>query len=188
MDYQSVMASRFQSVQQEEIPARGPWTGARPPRRLRDVIEPLAMHAIWARATNERLATYGLSLFEAYVWGRAAALGEPPAGLVVAAFGVFEPGYLSAAYETARRKVSRSDLIEARTQATGPNLRMVLGEADLTPAVSLLRRGLAAADLVARPLFAGLQSLDWPRVHVKSLGWCQAACARATTSSQRWLR
>ena len=32
----------------------------------------------------------------------------------------------------------------------------------LTNAVAQLRRGLAAADVTARPLFAGLRSLDWP--------------------------
>ena len=161
MDYQTIVAGRFQP-QPEEMPAPGPLTAPRPPRRLRDAIEPPAMHAVWSRATNERLAAFGLSFFEAYVWGRAAALGEPPADLVVATFGVFEPCLLAGAYEAARRRVGRAELLEARTQATSASLRAVLGDADLTGAVAQLRRGLAAADVTARPLFAGLRSLDWP--------------------------
>ena len=39
------------------------------------------MHPVWARATNERLAELGLDFLTGYVWGRAAALGEPDAAL-----------------------------------------------------------------------------------------------------------
>ena len=60
------------------VPA--PVVGAGPARRLRDAIEPIAMHAVWARRTNERLAGLGLDFLGGYVWGRAAALGEPDAG------------------------------------------------------------------------------------------------------------
>lgn len=161
MDYQAVFADRFQ-VRPEELPARGPLTDPRPARRLRDAIEPLAMHAIWSRRTNERLAAFGLSFFEAYVWGRAAALGDPPAGLVVATFGVFEPGRLTTTYEAARQKVRRDDMLTVRTAATSENLRDTLGDADLTGAVATLRRGLDAAGDAARPLFAALRSLEWP--------------------------
>jgi hypothetical protein len=46
-------------------------------RRLRDACEPLAMHAVWNRRTNERLAALGLDFLTGYVGGRAASLGEP---------------------------------------------------------------------------------------------------------------
>ena len=111
-----MVAGRFQP-QLAEMPPQGPLTAPRPPRRLRDAIEPPARHAVWSRLTTERLAAFGLSFFEAYVWGRAAALGEPPADLVVAIF-VFEPARLAGAYEAARRRVGRTELLEARSQAT----------------------------------------------------------------------
>ena len=47
-----------------------------PARRLRDACEPLAMHALWNRHTNERLAVLGLDFLTGYVGGRAASLGE----------------------------------------------------------------------------------------------------------------
>ena len=47
-----------------------------PARRLRDACEPVAMHAVWSRATNERLAQLGLDFLTSYVGGRGAFLGE----------------------------------------------------------------------------------------------------------------
>ena len=78
------------------IPAWCPlrWPRASPARRLRDAIEPIAMHSVWSRRTNERLHGLGLDFLGSYVWGRAAALGEPDAGVVVSSFAVFEPGML----------------------------------------------------------------------------------------------
>ena len=65
--------------------------GGAPARRLRDACEPLAMHALWNRHTNERLAALGLDFLTGYVGGRAASLGEPSPPVVVAAFAWFEP-------------------------------------------------------------------------------------------------
>jgi hypothetical protein len=47
-----------------------------PARRLRDACEPVAMHAVWSRVTNERLAQLGLDFLTSYVGGRGAFLGE----------------------------------------------------------------------------------------------------------------
>ena len=168
MDYQSILENYFQPLP-EATPTPGPVIAARPARRLRDAIEPLAMHSVWCRRTNERLATFGLSFFGGYVWGRAAALGEPPASLVVASFGVFEPGLLSAVYEEARGRVGRVELLKGRAEATIESLREVLGGVDLAQVLVALRRGLEAADGTGRPLFSGLQSLDWPAEPVGQL-------------------
>jgi len=62
-------------------------------RQLRDACEPVAMHAVWSRATNERLADLGLDFLTSYVGGRGAFLGEPSGAVVAATFAWFEPAW-----------------------------------------------------------------------------------------------
>ncbi|MHB8574254.1 MAG: SCO6745 family protein [Dehalococcoidia bacterium] len=140
----------------------GPVREARPPRRLRDAFEPIAMHDVWCRQTQEQMAALGLDRLTSYVWGRAAVLGEPVAAVVVAAFGVFEPGLITAAYDRGRSQAGRTALLAARAAATAASLRTVLGEVDVVPVVTALRLGVAAADGTGRPLFSGLRALPWP--------------------------
>ena len=129
MDYDEVVAAFFQPSPEGVVPP--PVADASPARRLRDAIEPIAMHAVWSRRTNERLAGLGLDFLSGYVWGRAAALGEPTAGVVVSSFAVFEPGMLAAVYEQGRTSCSRSDLVAARTETTIESLHDVLDGADV---------------------------------------------------------
>jgi hypothetical protein len=82
--------------------------------------------------------------------------------VVVSAFAVFEPGLITSLYEEGRAKVGRADLVEVRDRVTSESLAAVLGDADVGPVVSVLRRGLDAADGTGRPLFAGLASQPWP--------------------------
>ena len=163
MQYDEVVAAFFQPSPSGVVPA--PVVGAGPARRLRDAIEPIAMHAVWSRRTNERLAGLGLDFFAGYVWGRAAALGEPTAGVVVSSFAVFEPGMLAAAYEQGRSACSRDDLVAARTESTIESLDDVLGADDVAPIADRLAGAVttvATADVAGRPLFAGLAEQPWP--------------------------
>lgn len=161
MDYDTAIQVFFQPTP-ANTPTPHPVAHARPARRLRDACEPLAMHPVWARLTNERLAALGLNFLTSYVWGRAAALGEPPASLVAAAFAAFEPGLVTGVYEEARSQLERVVLLAARDEATTTSLQHILGNADISFAVTTLRRGLAAADGTGRALFAGLQARPWP--------------------------
>ena len=154
-------------------PVPAPVAQARPARRLRDACEPIATHAWWSRPVTERMGQLGLDFFRGYLWGRAAALGEPPAALVVATFAVFHPPFLSDIYEDARRRASRAAVLEVREQATTESLGRILGTAEVGPVVAALRRGIEDADLAGRPLFAGLLSLDWPQ---HPLGQLWRAC------------
>ncbi|MDP9429181.1 MAG: hypothetical protein M3Q47_10060 [Actinomycetota bacterium] len=135
-----------------------------PARRLRDAAEPIATISIWGRQVNERLSDLGLNFLTGYVWARAAPMGEPAAAVVVAAFGVFEPGLITALYEEARGKATRIDVLAAREEGAVESLRELLPHAAVADAVAALRRGtdVAAQHLVGRPLFAGLVSLPWP--------------------------
>ena len=123
------------------------------------------MHAVWSRRTNERLAGLGLDFLSGYVWGRAAALGEPAAGVVVSSFAVFEPGMLAAVYEQGRTSCSRSDLVVARTESTIESLNDVLGGVDITAVAERLVGAVTTvttANVAGRPLFAGLADQPWP--------------------------
>ncbi len=143
-------------------PPPPPVTDAGPARRLRDALEPIASHAVWSRRTNEVLGKLGLTLFTGYVWGKAAALGEPPAEVVASTFASYEPALIIAAYEEARRQCGRAGMLAAREEATIESLAEVLEGADVTGVVAVLRRGVEAADGTGRPLFSGLRSLGWP--------------------------
>ena len=160
MNYESVVAASFQASPPDAVST--PTVQASPARRLRDAIEPIAMHSVWSRATNERLAEMDLDFLTGYVWGRAAALGEPDAGVVVAAFAVFEPGLVRDAYEQGRRACPRDRLLAARTDATVASLLETLEGADVTPVADVLKRAVSVADGTGRPLFSGLAGQPWP--------------------------
>ena len=138
-----------------------PPTPATPARRLRDALEPIATQAFHSPIVHERLAAHGLKRFEAYVWGRAAALGTPPASVVVAAFGVFEPRYLSSAYERARALVSRDDVLAARAEGAAARLGGII-DGDVAPLADTLLGAVEPLDATARPLFSGLRELPVP--------------------------
>jgi hypothetical protein len=141
-----------------------PDVGDSPARRLRDAVEPLATHAWWCRPTNERMQALGLDFFGAYVWGRAAGLGEPSAAVVAASFGVFEPGFVTTTYERARATCRREDVLAAREEGTVASLTSVLADADdgVADVASTLRRAVTSLDGTGRPLFSGLRGEPWP--------------------------
>jgi hypothetical protein len=109
----------------------------------------------------------GLEFLTGYVWGRTAPMGEPTPPVVVAAFGVFEPGLVASLYDQARGIASRADVLAARERGAVESLHEILGDVptgDVEAAVAQLRRAtdVAVADVAGRPLVAGLASLEWP--------------------------
>jgi hypothetical protein len=163
MTYDEVVAAFF--VAAPDGVASPPVVAGSRPRRLRDALEPIAMHAVWSRRTNERLAALGFVFFTAYVAGRAADLGDPDPGVVVSSFAVFEPGMLTATYEQARATCDRATMLAARTGATIESLYETLAGvplAEVTDVADRLADAVTAADLTGRPLFAGLADQPWP--------------------------
>ncbi len=130
-------------------------------RRLRDAIEPIAMHPVWSRTTNEAQAALGLDFFSGYAWGRAAALGEPAPAVVVSSFAVFEPGLIGGVYEAGRQICGRDQLLATRFAATTASLTAVLDgvEGDLPGAAARLRDVALGLDQAGRPLYAGLAEI-----------------------------
>ena len=137
-------------------------TEASPARRLRDALEPVAMHAVWSESVNAALARMGLDeFFPAYLAGRVAPLGEVPAAVVSATFGVFEPGFIAATWEKARSHVKLPEVIAERDRATSASLRAVLdgeSEAEVTHVADVLERAVAEVDETGRVLFAALRA------------------------------
>ncbi|SCX44226.1 hypothetical protein SAMN03159343_1378 [Klenkia marina] len=144
-----------------------PRVPAGPARALRDAAEPLATINFWGRPAYAAVEALGLEFLTGYVWARAAPMGEPTAPVVVAAFGVFEPGLVTSLYDQARGTATRADVLAAREQGAVESLHELLGDvptSEVETAVAQLRRAtdVAVADVAGRPLVAGLASLAWP--------------------------
>jgi hypothetical protein len=161
VDYDAAVKTLFHAMP-DDAPVPVPTVDAGPARRLRDALEPISQHSVWSRHVNEVFTKLGLDFLPGVVWGRAAALGEPPGEVVVAAFGSFEPSCLIALYEAGRQACGRAQLLAARQSATIDSLAAVLGDADMIPVVDALRRTVDAVDGTGRPLFSGFRALGWP--------------------------
>lgn len=174
MNYDDAVKALFY-VMPEEAPPSPPTVDASPARALRDAMEPISQHSVWSRHVNDALVKLGLDFVPGIVWGRAAALGEPPAAVVVAAFGAWEPGLLMGLYDAGRHACGRPELLATRQSATIESLTAVLGPADVTPVVGPLRRAVEVADGTARPLFSAVRALGWPDEPIGAL-WraCEA--------------
>jgi hypothetical protein len=178
VDYDEVVEAFFRPSDPDIVPV--PVSEGSPARRLRDAIEPIAMHSVWSRRTNERLSGLNLDFLGGYVWGRAAALGEPDAGVVVSSFAVFEPGMLTAVYEQARAACPREAILAARAEATIESLGESLASVDggaVAAVADRLAGAVTAAEAMGRPLFAGLAGQAWPDEPVGRL-WRACELAR----------
>ena len=170
MDYPEAVAAFF-APRQEGTPLPAAVVGGRPARRLRDACEPVAMHAVWSRVTNERLAGLGLDFLTSYVGGRGAFLGEPAGAVVAATFAWFEPGLVTALWDAARSAVALDRLAEVRDRATVASLRAVLAGQDPGEVADLLADAAEPADGMGRPLFSGLRAEGRPQDPVHRLWW-----------------
>ena len=160
MQYADVVAAMIDVDASDATPV--PTLSPEPARRLRDAIEPLAMHSVWSAGTNAALARLGLDFMSGYAWSRAALLGTPSPGVVVATFAVFEPGMIAAAYEQGRSMCGREQLLAARDAATIASLTEVLDGEDVAEVAEALRAAVVDADGTGRSLFSGLLDLPWP--------------------------
>jgi hypothetical protein len=170
MDYDDAVAT-FASPRPAGTPLPEVVGAGGPARRLRDACEPLAMHALWNRRTNDCLAALGLDFLTGYVWGRAASLGEPSPPVVAAVFAWFEPGLLAGLYQTARTAVRRERLLAVRDASTAASLAEVLAGDDPAEVAELLADAVEGADGTGRPLFSGLRGRGRPGHPYQRLWW-----------------
>ena len=170
MDYDEVVAAVFRPRPEGTAVPDAVASGG-PARRLRDAGEPVAMHAVWSRRTNERLGSLGLDFFAAYVGGRAAGLGDPVGAVVAAAFAWFEPSFVIGVHGAARAAATPAQILSLRDEATTASLREVLGDDDPAEVADLLSDAVEPADGTGRPLFSGLRSRGRPVDPVQRLWW-----------------
>ena len=170
MDYADAVAAFFVPRQEGTALPMAVAEGS-PARRLRDACEPVAMHAVWSRTTNERLAQLGLDFLTSYVGGRGAFLGDPAGAVVAAAFAWFEPGLVTTLWDAARAVVAPERLVQARDESTAASLREVLAGEDPAEVASLLADAAEAADGMGRPLFSGRRADGRPADAVHCLWW-----------------
>ncbi len=170
MDYRDAVAAFF-APRPDDTPLPTAVTAGSPARRLRDAVEPIAMHAVWSPGTNAALAGLGLNFLTSYVGGRAASLGEPVGPVVASAFAWFEPGLVVALYDAARGILPREQLVAARAAATTDSLRSALDGDDPTEVADLLADAAEPAEGAGRPLFSGLRERGRPSDPVQRLWW-----------------
>lgn len=105
---------------------------------------------------------------DGYFASRAAAMGEPPAELVISTFFNFHPDLVRSAIPRAWRSTRSEELVDVRLVAARAALVRMLGDAaqgdHVVEAADLARRAAleACEFLEGRPLFAAHASLSWP--------------------------
>jgi hypothetical protein len=160
MDYQAVRGAFFGEPPTGATPEVV--ATAAPARRLRDALEPLAMHAVWSPDTNAALGERGLDFFSGYVCGRGAPLGEVPSAVVAATFAVFEPGVIDHCWTSGRALLGLDELLAVRDASTTASLRSVLGPVADETAVARVAEQLEGAldglDGTGRVLFSALRA------------------------------
>lgn len=161
MDYAEAVATFF-NPPPEGTTAPVPVTEGGPARRLRDALEPLAMHAVWSPTVNEALAERGLDFLTGYVCGRGATLGDVPPAVVASSFAVFPTGLIADLWQQGRARIGREELIAVRDRATSASLRKVLGDAvsadEALAAAECLECAVDIINGTGRPLFSALRA------------------------------
>ncbi|MET0188340.1 MAG: hypothetical protein ABW212_05025 [Pseudonocardia sediminis] len=162
MDHQEAVTMFFAEGPDGVTDPRAVTRGA-PARVLRDALEPLAMHGVWAKRTREALHSHGHDFFSGYVACRAGVLGEGAPGLLVAStFAVFEPSFLADAWDRGRALLGQEATQELRDTETTANLRETLDghadESEVAETADILERAVDAVPVTGRPLFAALRA------------------------------
>ena len=173
MDYDEALGA-FYATRPPGTPVPEAVTDGGPARRLRDAVEPIAMHPVWSRLVNERLAGLGLDFLTGYVAGRGGPLGDAAPAVVGAAFAWFDPALVEGLWTAARSQAALADVLQVRTGAIAESLGAVLdGEPGLAETAASLRAAAAGADGTGRALFSGLRAQAWPEAPAAQL---QRAC------------
>lgn len=150
-------------------------------RRLRDALEAVATIGWWSRPAADAMAALGHGFFDGYVWGRAASMGPTVApGVVVAAFGVFEPAMLGAVLEHGRTVSTAAAVLAARQAGAEAGLAACVdgsAHAALGELAGPLLDACAGLDATARPLFSALRALPVP-VTAAGRAWRAAELVR----------
>lgn len=156
-------------------------------RTLRDLAEPIGANVYFAPEANAAYEALGLTppprpegqrlppLAPSYFASRGACLGRPPGEVVAAAFGVFDPEFVTKSVQMAWDITDPASLLAAREQGAVTSLERILqpdaaGLEAIGRATALLRGALDAAPAgEGRALYSGLRSLGFPGTPIGDL-------------------
>jgi len=138
-----------------------------------------AIHVVgyFAEQSTAAYVELGLHPQLSYFAARSAAFGEASPELTVATFYNFAPWLVHAALPAAWQSASPDQVLEARLQGVGRALRSVLGDPDVTEALTLARRVCDDLSPAGRPLYAAHAALPWPEDDLLAL-WHAATLVR----------
>jgi hypothetical protein len=131
-------------------------------RRLRDLCEPIAAQVYFAPEAIGAYAELGLDYGPGYFCSRGACLGQAPGAVIAAAFGVFNPEVVVPAVDLGWSKTDAESILGARERGAIQALRRMIGDADTSPAVDILRPAMESLPVAGRALYSGLRSLPFP--------------------------
>jgi len=140
-------------------------------------LEVLHVVGYFAPEVTAAYVELGLDGRVAYFPGRAAALGRVGPGPTVAMFYVFAPWLVQAALPAAWDVAEPEQVVAARRSGTSAALRRVLGEPDVSEALSIGRDVCAGLSPQGRPLYAAHAELPWPEDDLLAL-WHAASLIR----------
>ncbi len=149
---------------------------ARRTRRLRNVAEPIAASVFFAPEAHIAYAAlgfpnpggeeHGMSKFDwdVYFVSRAACMGQVHGDVAAAVFGVFPHRRVSNAIAQGWALTDPTGILAARQHGAVTALERLLGGVPegVDRAITLLKRGLAAAHTSGKPVFSGLRAIGWP--------------------------
>jgi hypothetical protein len=135
-------------------------------RKLSRSLEPYHGVIYFLPEAADAYARLGVHGRDGYFASRSAALGQVPAGVVVATFFNFNPALIEHAIPAVWDHTTPAALLAARLEAIDAGLRRLLGDAvsgpDVERAAELARVVADACSAPGRPLYAAHAALPWP--------------------------
>ncbi len=136
-------------------------------RHLWTLAEPLHALTYFAPEAHETFEEAGLRGFwRGYFAGRAAPLGNAPAGMVTAAFYGFHPDFVARAIPSIWTVITPERAIDARLEGIDRATRRIFGDdlptTDAARAAAEIRAAVEAAPVAGLPLYGANAGLEWP--------------------------
>ncbi|MFC3731906.1 MarR family winged helix-turn-helix transcriptional regulator [Actinoplanes nipponensis] len=146
-----------------------------------ELVEPIAT-VTFSEVPNEAFLAVGMrNYWDGYFAGRAAPLGEAPAGVVHAVFYNFADGEVARHIPWVWGRITPREAIAVRERGSAAALRQMIGELAGSPGLArlagLATRAAVSAPTEGRALYAGLRALVVPEEPVARL-WHAATLLR----------